>query len=456
MATAYKCRIAPVPRGDFVAGTVYSRLDIVRYGTNSYICRVAASSSRWVDAEWMLLNTDGANNKQGTMRVYTAAAELKADRTLSAGMTAQLLGGSAKGDHYAGIYVIESNTHPPFYKDEDDVLLLSSGVIARKLCSGIVVANTRDAIMQGADEYTEGSILACALSYYLNNDKFYYGNDYVGSNETNVVALGLSGGKYQIDCSSYVDLVTSGVFFDASVYAGNSVNGSAAWGYDWTDRADYYNGTAFNLHRLAANDITYYCHERGYSYKPNSAWSNVKTGDIVSYDNHPDNAMLWNEIGHVALVVGVDDDGVKVIDVGDDVVSYRYMSAQEKAQVTYLARLPLRRGAVTTIAFSDRTEFYAYLSTFWALLCKNQTVKIAFRLEGMTDAVLGGKYLRCEIFKHTERGGWLRFSGYSTGTLPEGEFDILVPIQNEAVTATALQNHDKFLDTLRKVAADGN
>ena len=387
--------------------------------------------------------------------VYGTASELKADGSLTVGITVDLLGYSERNDRGVGTYLITENTAGAFYKDEDEAILLNNGLIAVKQCTGALMSNTRSPVMQGVDRSTAGSILACALSYYRNQDKLYYGNNYVGSNETNVVAHGLVDGKYQIDCCSFVNLVSGGVFFESSVYAGNEANVISPWGFDWTDKAAYYYGTQAHQQRMLGNDVGFYCYERGYTFKPNTGWNNMQTGDIVFFDTMSIPGLYWHNVGHVALVVASDYlYGPRIIEVQNTgpVVQISYLTEEKKAQITYAARLPYKNSFDTTLAFTNRTIFYEYLADIWALLANQQRIEILFNTVGMTnDTELGNKVMFCEIYKRTQKLGFFRFRGLGLGFLPEGQFDVLISIRNVDVTVANLLALPRYLCTYDKV-----
>lgn len=66
MATTYKRRISPVPKGTFSTGTTYAVLDVVKYDGKSYICKTAVTAAgAWDAAKWMEICADGAQGAKG-------------------------------------------------------------------------------------------------------------------------------------------------------------------------------------------------------------------------------------------------------------------------------------------------------------------------------------------------------------------------------------------------------
>lgn len=382
-------------------------------------------------------------------RTYSSAAELKSDvSNLMIGMTVEIMG-YQDGDRLGGVYIIEENPNNLYYKDEDDILRISSTLIGRKHSTGIVINNTNNTIIYPNDKRTKGSIIACALSYYRNQDKFYYGNDYVGDNETNVVAQGLSNGKYQIDCVSFVDLVSRGVFFEQSVYNGHQVNTSSEYAFEWTDREHYfYSPSVETGKRMLSNDIIYYCYERGYAFRPNTDWNNVDTGDLIIFaTGHGSPSQVWGSTGHIGMVLGVDSSGVKIIEVQSwgNVVQVSYLSSARKDMVSWLARLPYKNDVIHTLYMTDRNEFYDFLSGIWNLMPRRRIIDLSINtLDINNDNEFGGKIMECEIYKDTDTLGWMKFSSYTNVGLNNFMYDFILPISNFDVTAATLKSAYRY------------
>ncbi|SPT90212.1 Uncharacterised protein [Bacillus cereus] len=79
-------------------------------------------------------------------------------------------------------------------------------------------------------------------------------------------------GKYQIDCSSFANLLIHGIPYDQSRYVKNE-NVNSKLFFQNLDGYKY----------RFANEIARYAFEKGYSYKPNSDFSNVEPGDVLFF-----------------------------------------------------------------------------------------------------------------------------------------------------------------------------
>lgn len=65
MATTNLGRIALIPKGEWIAGATYKRLDVVRYGTGSFICLTLTTSDPTNNTDWQLLASDGPQGVAG-------------------------------------------------------------------------------------------------------------------------------------------------------------------------------------------------------------------------------------------------------------------------------------------------------------------------------------------------------------------------------------------------------
>lgn len=120
---------------------------------------------------------------------------------------------------------------------------------------------------------TEGiinEILEVCQTYTDNFDKIRYGNTYTAwDKEVKQV-----NGKYELDCSSFINLLIHGVKFNNSRYAcangGN--NGSPL----------FFHGIDSYKYRLA-NQIAKFCVEQGYAFEPVDDLSNIRAGDLIFF-----------------------------------------------------------------------------------------------------------------------------------------------------------------------------
>lgn len=123
----------------------------------------------------------------------------------------------------------------------------------------------------------------CALTY-LNSEKLYYGNFYTATDYKNNPINGVDEtGRYQIDCSSFVELVLNGTDFDASRYNGISINqNNRTYHFSYYNENNGENGFTADYPKYR---YTYqqaiFAKESGYGFINNYNWTNVFPGDIV-------------------------------------------------------------------------------------------------------------------------------------------------------------------------------
>ena len=118
---------------------------------------------------------------------------------------------------------------------------------------------------------TEGiinQIMSVCKTYTDNFDKITYGNRYTAWDET----VQTVDGKYELDCSSFINLLIHGVTFYRSRYNGKDDNYGSSLFFQGIDSYKY---------RLA-NQIAKYCVENGYAFVPNSL-DEIRAGDLVFY-----------------------------------------------------------------------------------------------------------------------------------------------------------------------------
>lgn len=136
----------------------------------------------------------------------------------------------------------------------------------RKLNNFTSEINSRGQNSKGAIE----NLIANAQTYAEQTSNLVYGNSYTAY-DTNVTQVG---GKYQIDCSSFANLMVRGVPWQNSRYIPtNTIN---------KDSNDFF----LNMNPYEwryANQMGRYAYEYGYSYKPNADLSNVQPGDILFF-----------------------------------------------------------------------------------------------------------------------------------------------------------------------------
>lgn len=160
---------------------------------------------------------------------------------------------------------------------------------------------------------TEGiinQIMSVCKSYTDNFDKIVYGNRYTAYDD---IVMPVNG-KFELDCSSFINLLIHGVKFHNSRYNGKNDNYGSPLFFHGIDSYKY---------RLA-NQIAKYCVENGYTFKPNADFSNIRAGDLVFYswkgfETNPENYTqaqidfhnkAFMKIDHVAMYLDQKNDNI--------------------------------------------------------------------------------------------------------------------------------------------------
>lgn len=187
-----------------------------------------------------------------------------------------------------------------------------------------------------------------AQTYLDNISTITYGNNYTAYDPTQT----LVGGKNQIDCSSFANLMLHGVPYNRSkYYAGNTQNTGSNLFFQNIDPVKW----------RYANNIAKYAYERGYSFKPNADFSNLEAGDIlffswtngVSGDLSADaRANAFMTIDHVAVFLHKKNEGIYSTLQFDNGITTVYYDASPTymSQCVLVARFPL---ANTESMYSD-------------------------------------------------------------------------------------------------------
>lgn len=112
------------------------------------------------------------------------------------------------------------------------------------------------------------SMIGIAQTYQDNLSQLVYGNAKTAY-DTDASA---TSGKYQIDCSSFANLLIQGVPFNQSRYQKDK-NTKSRWGFGG------YDPSAIRY----SNQIAKWAYDRGYAFKPEPDFSNVQPGDLIFY-----------------------------------------------------------------------------------------------------------------------------------------------------------------------------
>lgn len=312
-----------------------------------------------------------ALEKGGGSSAYADVAALAADTSLKSGAVCMVAGAASIGDGGAGLYRIRNADELETATDGDAIILLRNGLVAEKVDRWL--RTEKHSFPFTVDEGIQNELLECALSYYRNNSKLIYGNSYTANNMApgrepwNSDSRDANGNQLmQMDCSSFIELVYSGIPFEASRY----VNGGAEnlrrynWGFDWPQKERYYHTADGTQQRMLANDLALYCRDRGWLIEPNEDFSNCQTGDILFFaDTNYHDENYYGQIHHVAIFLWNNGYGNTVAmhcqtSDKEHPVTVNCMATNYRGTVCAVARLPLThsRSAVPENLFIDAED----------------------------------------------------------------------------------------------------
>lgn len=160
--------------------------------------------------------------------------------------------------------------------------------------TGELIAN-----IHNSDGFIQKIVDVCK-TYTDNFDKLVYGNAYTAYDRTTQQV----DGKWQLDCSSFQNLLIRGVTFENSRYAGNEDNKENPLFFNKFDPYEF---------RLA-NKMAQWLYNNGYTFAPKADYSNIEPGDLVFYSwpfitgEFHDNAFM--NIDHVAMFLQKKNDAI--------------------------------------------------------------------------------------------------------------------------------------------------
>lgn len=177
---------------------------------------------------------------------------------------------------------------------------------------------------------------------YLNQiSQFEYGN-FNTAYDSNCAQVN---GKWEIDCSSFTNLLLQGVTFENSRYNGNVEN--------ITDKLFFHDMDSYTYRY--SHEIANWCFDNGYTFVPNADMSDLQAGDICFFswnnydlahgytqaqiDNHNQEFML---IDHVGVYLQKKNDAVHTLLELDNGFTTVYYDATPTymTQCVLVARLP--------------------------------------------------------------------------------------------------------------------
>lgn len=300
---------------------------------------------------------------EGCVRQYGSVALMQLDDMLAEGMTCLVEGSEASGDGGMGVYRVRAASASETKSDGDALVLLGGGLVAEKIDPWLRTGGS--SLPFSSDEGVLNELLECALSYYRRNAQLIYGNSYTANNMAagrepqNSPDTDEAGNPlYQLDCSSFIELVYSGVPYEASRYnPGNAQNQKRYdWGMDFAGKERYYHTreAGGTQKRMLANDLALYCKDRGWLLEPEEGLGNCQTGDILFFANADyQDENYYAQIHHVAIFLWNNGYGNTVAmhcQTSDKVhpVTVNCMATSYRNTVVAVARLPLTRSRTTS------------------------------------------------------------------------------------------------------------
>lgn len=218
----------------------------------------------------------------------------------------------------------------------DDFINEVDGKIFSKAKSDTVVSNLRN---------TEGfiqRIMSVCKTYTDNFHLLQYGNRYTAYDEV----VQQVGGKYELDCSSFINLLINGVTFYNSRYNNKCKNINNPLFFNKMDSYKY----------RYANQIAKYCFENGYTFTPLSDLGDIRAGDLMffSWNDFEKNPGNYNQsqidfhnnafmkIDHVAMYLDKkNDDLYQTIQYEQYTPQFLYdVDNEYMSQCVLVARLP--------------------------------------------------------------------------------------------------------------------
>lgn len=166
-----------------------------------------------------------------------------------------------------------------------------------------MIADKKDKITEYKESknnaYVVNDVIDCALSYYYNNDKLFYGNQ-TALNDT----IASDGTKLAIDCSTLVCLVLNGVKYETSRYTLGGTKYNNISDYEYATNI-YDNGSS--QFRRYANMIGEYFYNMGMAYYHNDNFTNLRAGDLMFWKGeHTEGSFM--DITHVGIFLNLTSD----------------------------------------------------------------------------------------------------------------------------------------------------
>ena len=134
-------------------------------------------------------------------------------------------------------------------------------------------------------------LMALGATYADNMDALVYGNmkTAINTETTN-----------QIDCSSFLKLVLSGVAYENSKYVTDANTPMAGFGVQFPDNPY---SDKYGADRYLSNELAQYAWDQGFAFLPNEDASNIQPGDVVFFSTRQETDGFFMDITHAGIFV---------------------------------------------------------------------------------------------------------------------------------------------------------
>lgn len=251
------------------------------------------------------------------------------------------------------------------------------------------------------DHLTVSQMMEVARSYFLHREEFVYDTEQPRTvfHPTDSTLSNLTGytDKHSIVCSTFVDLVLSGISFENSRYNGGSNTKTYSYGMpELYDTVENYDGKN-------ANQLALKSYSAGNLHRVNDNWSNIKKGDVlffskVAEETGADSRQFAN-IYHNGIYAGKNANGEHTMyhsarstyAVSYDVINKNPLNVG--SDLTFFSRYPLdetKNYWTNPIVLSKSTQLVSGTTT---LEVRSGWVSISFNNVTIQDGYVGNASL---------------------------------------------------------------
>lgn len=189
-------------------------------------------------------------------------------------------------------------------------------------------------------DFINDSIIAICESYVDISNKFCYGCKYAAFRK----AVKPINQKYEINCSTFSMLTSTGIRFEGTKYGGGGNNCLFGGEYGIELVRWFSDGGLDDRNIKYSRDIARKLYYDGYSFSPNKEFDNIKTGDIVFFNLDPTNDrpnIDFMGVDHSAIFAYKFGDRFLIYEVGDDKGPKKVLMTKESmGKAVLVGRLP--------------------------------------------------------------------------------------------------------------------